>query len=298
MNVKSAFTLFKRLNASNLCFISASILVVFSVLVFQVPNEKIIRRQTHLAIRSIGDEVIKSNGDFSTPVPPVQKIASEVFLLEFDIPIAIDPDGLANISLKYLNSDISKKSIVNVFDSDTEEVVYGFEIDHINPKDIPCLGRTLPEANYKIEVSMYNNQNIMLIHSNVPAVSTISVSILIALLGLMFRNEKKSSLESHNEIKWNGIELDIRHNLIITNQERILLTVKETQVLAILLEHVGELVSREFFLQQIWLKEGVITERSLDMYISRLRKKMKVLPNVQIENLRGKGYSLKCIDNS
>jgi len=86
--------------------------------------------------------------------------------------------------------------------------------------------------------------------------------------------------------------------LVNTNQEKILLTEKETQILAILLEHIGDLVSREFFFQQIWMKEGVITERSLDMYISRLRKKMNVLPNVQIANQRGKGYYLKYIDHS
>lgn len=298
MSVKNTFTVFKGLNTSSLCFTGACLLIVISILIFRVPNEKSIGKQTHLAVRSIGDELLKSSGDLSTPVPPVQRINSETFLLSFHIPIAIQPDSLANLSLKYLSAEIAGNLIVNVLDADTKEVVYGFEIDHIKNKDIPCLGRTLPESNYLIEVSLYSDKKIMIIYSNVPAVSTISASILIALLGLIFVKKKNPSSGRNQEIEWNGIRLDIEHNRINTNHERIGLTEKETQILAILFEYAGNLVSREFFLQQIWFKEGVITDRSLDMYISRLRKKMKVLPNVEIVNQHGKGYYLKYTDVS
>ena len=98
---------------------------------------------------------------------------------------------------------------------------------------------------------------------------------------------------SNGEIRWNGIKLDLEHNRITKNQIEIQLTEKETQILAILLEHEGGLVTREHFIQEVWLKKGVVTDRSLDMYISRLRKKTEVLPNVQIENQHGKGYYLK-----
>ena len=98
---------------------------------------------------------------------------------------------------------------------------------------------------------------------------------------------------SNNEIQWNGIKLNLGHNRVTKSHKKIQLTNKESQILAILLEHEGTLVSREYFIQEVWLKKGVVTERSLDMYISRLRKKTAVLPNVQIVNQHGKGYYLK-----
>ena len=293
MSVKSAFTFFSNLKTSILCFSVACFLLVIAVLIFRTPSEKMISEQTHLAIRSIGDGLLRSNGDFSTPIPPVRRIASETFLLTFDKPIAIDPDSLAHLALKYLPAEIATKSIVNVSDAATEEVVYGFEIDHIRKKEIPCLGRRLPSSNYTISVSLYNEQKIMMIYANVPAVSTMSASILIAFLGLMFVKKKSPNAERSDGMEWNGIQLDMERNRINTHQEVIQLTEKETQILAILFEHVDHLVPREVFLEQIWHKEGVVTDRSLDMYISRLRKKMKVLPNVQIANQHGKGYYLK-----
>jgi DNA-binding response OmpR family regulator len=46
-------------------------------------------------------------------------------------------------------------------------------------------------------------------------------------------------------------------------------------------------------LKRVWEDEGVITGRSLDVFISKLRKKLKNDPSVQIVNVHGKGYKLE-----
>ena len=298
MNVKIAFSFFNGLKLSYICFAGSLVLVFISALFIQVPDKELQEEQTHLAVRSIGDELLKSDADFSTPVPPVERKTSEALRLNFDAPIAIDPDRLAALSLKYLHAGIVGKAIVKVLKSDSGEVVYGFEIDNFSKTEIPCLGRVLPKAQYYIEVSFYPDPRVMLVHSNTRAFGTAGASIVFVVLGFLFVRNSKTSQGIQKEICWNGIRLDLDHSQVIANNHSIQLTSKESQILTILLEHTGHLVSRDFFLQHIWEKEGVITDRSLDMYISRLRKKLKVLPHIEIANQHGKGYYLKSTNDS
>ena len=55
----------------------------------------------------------------------------------------------------------------------------------------------------------------------------------------------------------------------------------------------GELIPREKLLQEVWINEGVITGRSLDMFVSKLRKKLSSDPELRITNVHGKGYKLE-----
>jgi DNA-binding response OmpR family regulator len=57
----------------------------------------------------------------------------------------------------------------------------------------------------------------------------------------------------------------------------------------------GELTSRDDLIQQVWINEGVITGRSLDMFVSKLRKKLSADPALRITNVHGKGYKLEVV---
>lgn len=46
-------------------------------------------------------------------------------------------------------------------------------------------------------------------------------------------------------------------------------------------------------MQEVWINEGVITGRSLDMFVSKLRKKLGSDPDLRISNVHGKGYKLE-----
>jgi DNA-binding response OmpR family regulator len=75
----------------------------------------------------------------------------------------------------------------------------------------------------------------------------------------------------------------------------IALTDKEYKILELLNINFGQLTPREDLIQQIWANEGVITGRSLDMFVSKLRKKLSADPDVRITNIHGKGYKLEII---
>ncbi len=70
------------------------------------------------------------------------------------------------------------------------------------------------------------------------------------------------------------------------------LSSKETDLLAILLKFVNETVERDVILNVVWGDEGDYIGRTLDVFISKLRKKIEADDSLKIVNIRGIGYKL------
>jgi hypothetical protein len=86
---------------------------------------------------------------------------------------------------------------------------------------------------------------------------------------------------------------NVKGQHLLLGSEVISLTDKECKVLELLHKNFGELIPRETLMQEIWINEGVITGRSLDMFVSKLRKKLSGDPELRITNIHGKGYKLE-----
>jgi len=83
----------------------------------------------------------------------------------------------------------------------------------------------------------------------------------------------------------------LRH-LIFDNQEPVKLSPKENELLKMLAVHENDLMSRELALTKIWRDDNYFTSRSMDVYIAKLRKYLKLDPNVEILNIHGEGFRL------
>ena len=84
------------------------------------------------------------------------------------------------------------------------------------------------------------------------------------------------------------------HNLILdANGVRTQLTYKETRLLQMFFRQAGQLIEREVFLKSIWEENGFFVARSMDVFVSKLRKYLRSDPAIRIENIRGVGYILK-----
>jgi len=68
---------------------------------------------------------------------------------------------------------------------------------------------------------------------------------------------------------------------------------KENKILLILAQSPNTVIERARLQKEIWEDEGVIVGRSLDMFISKLRKKLEIDPSIQLVNIHGKGYRLE-----
>ena len=291
MNVKKHFTIDKALKISLLCFSCMILLAIGKSTV--APDHQLSQKQAHLAVRAIGDVLLTNANDFSSPIQPVEEIDEHTLRLSFKNPIPINPDSLSWLAIQYIHPEIAQRAIVNVLDVESGKMVYGFEINHLNQKEIPCLGRNLPASKYYLDVSFYRQQPTALGLNAFTFGLLGFILVTFALLGISFFKRNLQQPVDHKIIQAKGIKLHLDTNQIIFNDSIIKLTNKEVQIFSILLENEGQLVSREHLTQEVWLKEGVVTGRSLDMYISRLRKKVIDLANIEILNQHGKGYILK-----
>lgn len=72
------------------------------------------------------------------------------------------------------------------------------------------------------------------------------------------------------------------------------LTTKESELLDLLCRQGNEILERNYALKTIWVDDNYFNARSMDVYITRLRKYLRKDPSVKILNIHGKGYKLIC----
>ena len=87
-------------------------------------------------------------------------------------------------------------------------------------------------------------------------------------------------------------QFDKRNTELLIEQQRIDLTSKESDLLILLYNAVNTTVEREVILNMVWGDEGDYVGRTLDVFISKLRKKLEFDSKVKIVNIRGIGYKL------
>ena len=80
--------------------------------------------------------------------------------------------------------------------------------------------------------------------------------------------------------------------ILLYIDQTIKLTTKESELLDLLCRHRNEILERNFALKTIWIDDNYFNARSMDVYITRLRKYLRRDPSVKILNIHGKGYKL------
>lgn len=88
-------------------------------------------------------------------------------------------------------------------------------------------------------------------------------------------------------------EFDSKLRSISRNGEKEKLSPKEADLLKLLCQNKNELLSRETALRKIWGEDGYFTARSMDVFITKLRKYLKDDPNIEIKNIHGSGFLLE-----
>jgi DNA-binding response OmpR family regulator len=80
---------------------------------------------------------------------------------------------------------------------------------------------------------------------------------------------------------------------LVFETEKIPLTIKEVKLLQIFANNLNQIVDRNQLQKEVWEDEGIIVGRSLDVFISKIRKKLDMDPQVKLTNIHGKGYKLE-----
>ena len=85
---------------------------------------------------------------------------------------------------------------------------------------------------------------------------------------------------------------DTQKQLLTIDDKQTKLTTKENELLSLLCSHANDILQRDFALKTIWIDDNYFNARSMDVYITKLRKHLKEDPQIEIINIHGKGYKL------
>ena len=85
---------------------------------------------------------------------------------------------------------------------------------------------------------------------------------------------------------------DTQKQVLVSGDSTQKLTTKESELLALLCSHVNDILERNYALKTIWVDDNYFNARSMDVYITKLRKLLKGDPSIEIINIHGKGYKL------
>ncbi|MEJ2114387.1 MAG: winged helix-turn-helix domain-containing protein, partial [Flavobacteriaceae bacterium] len=157
---------------------------------------------------------------------------------------------------------------------------------------VPCIGRNLPKNCYDIDIRFTqiktNNNNRTLYY--------FLVFIGLVLLFLALRKGKSSSSytnDNENYTTLGSFQFYPNQNKLVKQATEINLSRKECELLELFVARPNQIIKRDELTKAVWEDHGVFVGRSLDTYISKLRKKLKADNSIKIANIHGVGYKLE-----
>lgn len=115
---------------------------------------------------------------------------------------------------------------------------------------------------------------------------------LVARIRAILRRSEPAFVTQQETFDIGEYQFDSRNQKLSFNGEDKYLTERETQLLRLLCLNKGNLLSRQYVLKNIWGKSDYFNRRSMDVFISKLRKYLSKDNRIQITNVHGSGFIL------
>jgi len=119
-----------------------------------------------------------------------------------------------------------------------------------------------------------------------------SVKEVIVRVKAVLKRGGPNDLEGKSTIVIDELELNLEKRKLKIDKERIELTKKEFEILTLLLQREGYIMSRDDILKRVWDEHTIVAERTIDVHMARLRKKLGVYGQC-IKNKPGYGYTFE-----
>jgi hypothetical protein len=258
-------------------------------------SDDFVTARREVLLRKIGDEILLQSGDSTSRVLPVKKAAENEYRISFENELTFQPESLVNTTRRLLAKDpLARDYVVNVLTCGNSGVAYGYAISK-NKKDdiVACKGRKQPRACYIINVKFkpagITTAKNGYILGSLPFLAFVGFVFLRAV-----KPRKASASGQHTGIfTFGSVLFNAQERQLMINKKTIDLTGTETRLLLIFASSPNQTIARSRLQKEIWEDEGVIVGRSLDMFISKLRKKLEPDSNINIVVIRSKGYKLE-----
>lgn len=251
-----------------------------------------------VAMRTIGHELMLDANDSTSLVLPIEQVDNE-YKIQFDKEFTFEPRQLVATVLDVMEiAEITNSYIIQVEECVSKDIVYSCEVtDGFDHDYLPCARRGIPVGCYSVLITIFESENPIIVEEVVQSESSFLPYIFgFLLVGfvvvyLVKRNRKKEIAQSHL-IKVGKYLFDKRNMELSLNGNKIELTSKEANLLFLLHDSANNTLEREVILKTVWGDEGDYVGRTLDVFISKLRKKLVEDSRIKIVNIRGVGYKL------
>lgn len=119
-----------------------------------------------------------------------------------------------------------------------------------------------------------------------------SMEELVFRIGAIIRRIQGKKNKQITLFKLGKFTFDTQKQVLVDGNKTQKLTTKESELLTLLCHHINDVLERNYALNTIWIDDNYFNARSMDVYITKLRKLLKDDPSIEIINIHGKGYKL------
>ena len=254
-----------------------------------------------VSLRDVGNQLLHSNQDSTSLVLPIVEIEKFKYQLSFQNELSIEPDSLISIIKKSIQkSALPENYRVEVVQCADQEVAYSFDVINTEDKSIiPCRGRNLPESCYTIKVRFTDIKK-PFFKSNQGILYVLIIGIFLLIQFIIYKRKlaetaEKIRIENSPYASIGSFHFYPEQNKLVKKAKEISLSKKECELLAIFIAHPNQIIKRDELMKRVWEDHGVVVGRSLDTYISKLRKILKEDDSIKITNVHGVGYKLEVL---
>lgn len=261
---------------------------------FQTQAQNMTQQQTQVVMRIIGHNTLLLQGDSTSRVLPVKYAGNNRYEIEFESAFTFTPVQLVlTIDSIVKAANLTESYIVEMQDYATDEIVYSYQVEgNANVDIIPCGTRLPPEVRYRMIFTILE-KSILPTFAQTHFASIGFVVLILLCFGIYFRSKRKKDISINPDIITLGeYKFDKRNMHLSFGDTEITLSSKEADLLGLLHASANKTLERERILRVVWGDEGNYIGRTLDVFISKLRKKLEADPNIKIANIRGVGYKL------
>lgn len=257
-------------------------------------------QKINLALRQTAHRLLKHEGDSTSRIPPIRKTTENTYLVELEHSFSYDSLAVF-LHNSFLEHNIENKYDVGVWDCKFNTMILGYtSFDYTTNKEVPCKGREQSEGCLNFTVTFPDSSSFFAKNAWIWYIlSGLSLGILGASIYFLFFNSKKKiEIVPHDDIQvdethlvYIGKSIFDTHNQTFTTDDNIQkLTSREAKLLQLFCKNQNELLDRDFILKAVWEDEGVLVTRTVDVFISRLRKILKDDTTLKIVNVHSRGY--------
>ncbi|MBD2705218.1 winged helix-turn-helix transcriptional regulator [Spirosoma sp. BT702] len=257
-------------------------------------------RRVNLALRRTVDHLLRQAGDATSRIEPVSQQNANTFIVRLNR--SFDYDQLPQtLKESFQQHNIRADYDVAVLDCADGQILLGYSIlDVAKPNEIACVGRVRKKGCYNLQVTFYQPE---------PQNTTSTMSWMLVLGTLLtgmgyvvWQKTRRSSppapttdtLPASPElIRIGQSAFDPATLTLQSGSNSQTLTYREAKLLRFFVSQPNQVIERDAILKAVWEDEGIIVGRSVDVFVSRLRKLFQDDPTVRLIAVHGVGYRLE-----